>query len=159
MNFFLFVCLGNICRSPMGEGALLHVLEERGMKSDFLVDSAGTSAYHVGEKADARMRATAQKHGVVLRSRARQVTHQDVETFDLILAMDKSNYRNLIELAHHHGHDGANVVLLRDFDDQAPGTDVPDPYYGDADGFEEVYQIVMRCCHNLVNDSSIFSGK
>lgn len=159
MRKILFVCLGNICRSPMGEGALLHVLDEREMRDGYIVDSAGTSAYHVGEKADARMRDTAQQHGVVLTSRARQVTHQDFADFDLILAMDKSNYSNLMELAHDHGHDGGNVVLLRDFDDQARGADVPDPYYGGADGFEEVYQIVMRCCNNLVNDSSIFSGK
>jgi len=143
----LFVCLGNICRSPMGEGAMKYISNNE--NANYKIDSAGTASYHVGNKADARMRATALKHGIELTSRARQFTQEDFDDFDYILAMDKDNKRNILSLSRNLT-DESKVYLMRDFDELAfKGEDVPDPYYGGDAGFENVYQIVTRCCNNL----------
>lgn len=145
----LFVCLGNICRSPMGEGALKEITKEN--NSSFFIDSAGTASYHIGKKADARMRATALKHGIELTSRARQFCVEDFDNFDYILAMDKSNYEDIVSLARNI-NDSNKVTLLRDYDEQTfKGQDVPDPYYGGDAGFENVYEIVTRCCATFYN--------
>ena len=95
----LFVCLGNICRSPMGEGMMKYLLEQKGRSKDFFIDSAGTGAYHIGNLPDHRMRATARKHGVELDSRARQFRVEDFNDFDLIVTMDASNYQYILALA------------------------------------------------------------
>lgn len=139
----LFVCLGNICRSPMGEGALKAILDENNDES-VLVDSAGTAAYHVGNNADVRMRKTALTHGVDLTSLARQVKVTDFYEFDFILAMDTSNYKNLEKIKPNDAT--ATLTLMREYDDMNGDLDVPDPYYGGQEGFEEVYQIVTRSC-------------
>ncbi len=139
----LFVCLGNICRSPMGEGALKYVLEQTNDKG-CVVDSAGTAAYHVGNQADDRMRQTALSHGVVLTSLARQVEVDDFYEFDFILAMDRSNYKNLENIRPSDAT--ATLILMREYDVESSDLDVPDPYYGGQEGFEEVYQIVTRSC-------------
>jgi protein-tyrosine phosphatase len=144
----LFVCLGNICRSPMAEGVFLHLTGE---DPRIRVDSAGTGAWHTGEAADARARDTAQQHGVHLPSRARQVRPEDFHEFDLIVAMDDANLRDLERLAERSGGD-AELRLFREFDEEAAPHDreVPDPYYGGDAGFEIVFQMVDRASRGLL---------
>lgn len=145
MTSVLFVCLGNICRSPLAEGVFIHLAREAGVEVE--VDSAGTGGYHAGELADPRSRAVAQKHGIELPSRARKVRPSDFEDFDLIVAMDQSNAANLRRScpdAHQ-----AKIVLMRDYDPQGAG-DVPDPYYGGDRGFDDVYDMVDRSCRALL---------
>jgi protein-tyrosine phosphatase len=146
----LFVCLGNICRSPAAEGVFLHLLEEAGLHDRFTVDSAGTGAWHLGERADPRMREAADRRGIALPSVARQISRHDFETFDRIFAMDASNLAALRRLARPEHR--AKIRLFRDLDPEAPGEDVPDPYYGGPDGFEEVLDIVTRTARALIDD-------
>ena len=145
----LFVCLGNICRSPLAEGVFLHLVTEADLLDHYVIDSAGTSAYHVGERPDRRSIAVAQKHGVVLPSRARQVELADYEAFDLLVAMDRSNHRDL--LSDQPSAATARLVMLRDYDPAGPG-DVPDPYYGGPRGFDDVYAMVERCSRRLLEE-------
>ena len=146
----LFVCLGNICRSPMAEGVFLHLINKKNLSQTFEIDSAGTAAYHVGNLPDSRMRATALRHGIGLVSRARQFKVSDFEDFDMILAMDNSNFRNILALTK-SDTDRAKVKLMREFDEQSfQFEDVPDPYYGGDAGFENVFQILERCCIKLL---------
>ncbi len=140
----LFVCLGNICRSPMAEGLFLHLIQEEGIADRFEVDSAGTAGYHVGEPADSRMRETAQSHGVHLPSRARKFIAEDLDRFDYVLPMDRSNLQNIERLNHPYADNKAKVVMMRDYDPKPGDGNVPDPYYGGRDGFENVYQILLR---------------
>lgn len=140
----LMVCLGNICRSPMADGLLRHKVKDHGL--NVLVDSAGTANYHVGEKPDPRMRSTANKFGVSIDElRARQFVVQDFDDFDLIYAMDKSNYKNIVSLARNE-HDKLKVQLI--LNELYPGEDreVPDPYYGGEQGFIDVF--------NMLNDAT-----
>jgi protein-tyrosine phosphatase len=146
----LFVCLGNICRSPAAEAAFLHALQHAGREHEFLVDSAGTGAWHVGERADARMRQAGAQRGIEIRSLARQVTRDDFEQFDWIFAMDASNLQALHRMAP-AAHRG-KIRLFRDLDPDGAGQDVPDPYYGEADGFDEVLDIVTRTARALLAD-------
>jgi len=145
----LFVCLGNICRSPMGEGLFLHLLVERNLSDKYEVDSAGTANYHVGERPDNRMLRTAEEHGVYLPSKARHTVSSDFKDFDVILAMDQSNYDDLNQIKPNDAT--ADLLKMRDFDEEDKGGDVPDPYFGGADGFEEVFQILKRSCNNLID--------
>jgi len=145
-----FVCLGNICRSPTAEGVFQHLAEKQNLNSFFEIDSAGTSAYHTGEKANSKSRTTARKHGVTLHSRARRFEAADLEYFDLILAMDKENLANIKQLDSKGTH-AEKIGMLRDFD-PLPGDNVPDPYYGGLQGFENVFQIVERCCNALLKE-------
>jgi len=145
----LFVCLGNICRSPMAEGVFLHLVEEAGVSAKFEVDSAGTGSWHVGEPADPRAAMAAREHGIALPSRARQVTADDLARFDHVIAMDRDNLRTLEHMAPNAGA-RAEIRLLREFDPVPEGGDVPDPYYGGSTGFESVYQIVKRSCEALL---------
>lgn len=145
-----FVCLGNICRSPTGEGVMQYLVKERGWESHFFIDSSGTGAWHVGEPANSKSQATANRYGVHLSSRARQFKAYDLEDFDLILAMDKSNYRDI------HTHDRKNqskgkLFLMREFDPIPGDMEVPDPYYGGMEGFDQVYKMVHRTCENLLH--------
>jgi len=138
----LFVCLGNICRSPAAEGVFQHLLNEAGLAAAFTVDSAGTGAWHEGQPADRRMRKAADRRGIQLTSIARQIQPEDFERFDHVFAMDASNLRDLRAMApaaHRH-----KVRLFRDLDPDGVGGDVPDPFYGEADGFDEVLDIVTR---------------
>ncbi|HHG86409.1 MAG TPA: low molecular weight phosphotyrosine protein phosphatase, partial [Bacteroidetes bacterium] len=139
-----FVCLGNICRSPMAEGLFQHLVEEAGWSDRFEIDSAGTSAYHTGERADSRMRYTAAENGIALTSLARQFVKQDLNDFDYIMAMDRSNFSNILDLKKPGANSHAIVRKMRDFDPQPGSLDVPDPYYGGAGGFQEVYDILLR---------------
>jgi protein-tyrosine phosphatase len=140
----LFVCLGNICRSPMAEGLFLDLVARAGLKEWLEVDSAGTSSHHEGELADHRMRATSLGHGIALTTRSRPIEYRDFDRFDYILTMDRSVHRSVLQTRDSKGGGKAQVVLMRDFDPSPDSPDVPDPYYGGADGFEEVYQILLR---------------
>lgn len=151
----LFVCLGNICRSPLAEGIFAALATERGLGDRYDVDSAGTAAYHSGEPPDSRSTAVAEAHGLRLTGHARQVTPRDLERFDIVVAMDRSNRRSLERLRRRvRGRSGslADIVLMRDYDPGARDSDVPDPYYGGADGFERVYRILERACNGLLDD-------
>ena len=146
----LFVCLGNICRSPLAEGMLVHLLEQEGMAERVRVDSAGTGAWHAGEPPDARSAEVARRHGVALRGAARQVRPEDFREFTHVIAMDLENLKNLEQLRNRSGGD-AVLGLLREWDPEGgEGAEVPDPYYGGPDGFETVYRMVERSCAALV---------
>jgi protein-tyrosine phosphatase len=144
----LFVCLGNICRSPLAEGIFDHLVREAGLDDRFDIDSAGTGAWHVGERPDARAAMVATKHGVELGSRARQITSDDLDRFDYVIAMDRENLRNVSRMVDSSDSD-AEVHLLREFDEEE-GDEVPDPYYGGASGFETVYEMLHRSCQTLL---------
>lgn len=145
-----FVCLGNICRSPIGEGVLRHLLRGAGLEHAVEVDSAGTAGYHTGELPDARARAAGKRAGIEVGGRARQFRRADFERFDYVLAMDRNNYEDLLKLA----PDAAaksKVHLLRSFDPAAPeGASVPDPYYGDETDFDDVVTICLAACKPLL---------
>jgi protein-tyrosine phosphatase len=145
----LFVCLGNICRSPLAEGVFRHLVDEAGLSDRFEIDSAGTGDWHVGERPDARATVVAGRHGVRLDSRARQVSSDDLERFDYVVAMDRENLRALQRMGASLGA-SAEIRLLRAYDAEADGDEVPDPYYGGASGFELVYDMVNRACAALL---------
>jgi protein-tyrosine phosphatase len=145
-----FVCLGNIVRSPLAESLFKHIAENAGVSHKYAVDSAGTGAYHVGERPDSRMRSVAAQHGFKYDGRARQFQQHDFDRFDLIVAMDSNNRSDLMRMARTMQQQ-EKVHLLREFDPYGGGNAaVPDPYYGGMDGFEEVYQIVERSCEGLL---------
>lgn len=145
----LFVCLGNICRSPLAEGVMRQLVAERGLEGQIEVDSAGTGAWHAGEEPDARSSAVAARHGVSLAGqRARRVEDGDFRAFDLLLTMDMENQADLLGRA--PAKYAERVVRLRDFDPQGEG-DVPDPYYGGPQGFENVFAMVHRSCAALLD--------
>ncbi|MCU0447713.1 MAG: low molecular weight phosphotyrosine protein phosphatase [Microscillaceae bacterium] len=146
----LFVCLGNICRSPMAEGVFRELTKDEDDK--FYCDSAGTSTYHIGELPDERMQTTAQKHSINLTHRARQISRDDFDKFDYIIAMDKSNYQNILNLKSRVNNAAeTHIMLMRSFDTSKDNLDVPDPYYGSMKDFEEVYEILQRCNQNFIN--------
>jgi len=144
----LFVCLGNICRSPTAEGVFRHKLNQAGIRDGYLenifIDSAGTGAYHIGAKADKRSRQTALKYGVDLDNlRARKITRQDFTDFDHILAMDQQNIRDMKKICPPDKHH--KIKLLMEYAEGYPDiTEVPDPYTGSREGFDEVYEIISR---------------
>lgn len=145
-----FVCLGNICRSPTAEGIFQHLIDEAELSSFFEIDSAGTSAYHIGESANSKSQHTANKHGITLHSKARQFNASDLEDFDLVLAMDNENFNNVRQMANEHHQ--PKVGRMRDFDPDPGNREVPDPYYGGPEGFENVFQIVKRSCQQLLDE-------
>jgi protein-tyrosine phosphatase len=145
-----FVCLGNICRSPTAEATMRKLLEEEQLTAHVEIDSAGTGDWHVGEPPDHRARAAGERRGLDVRGRARRVTTEDFEYFDYVIAMDQSNRSDLHRLAHSH-ESKTKIDLLRNFDpDSPPDADVPDPYYGDGDGFERVIDICEAACRGLL---------
>ena len=148
----LFVCMGNICRSPTAEGVMRVLLREQGLEDRVEVDSAGTGDWHAGSPPDARAGAAARSRGIALAGEARVVVPQDFEDFDLILAADRSNLRELHAVAPERSR--ARIHLLREFDpvsNGAPDLDVPDPYYGGNDGFEHVIDLVDAACRGLLD--------
>jgi protein-tyrosine phosphatase len=147
----LFVCLGNICRSPTAEGVMRHLVDAAGREDALTLDSAGTGGWHVGNPPDGRATSAARGRGITLTGAARQVRAADFDDFDLLVAMDRANQRDLRRIAP-DDEARAKVVLLRDYDPEAGSDlDVPDPYYGGEDGFEEVLDIVERSCRNLLS--------
>ncbi len=145
-----FVCLGNIIRSPLAEALFRHHAEQRGVAHKYVVDSAGTGAWHLGESPDPRMRQVAARHGLHYDHRARQVTPEDLERFDWCLVMDAANYAHLMAWASLRGQ-GHKVRYLREFDPQrGQEHEVPDPYYGGQEGFEQVYRILDRSVQGLL---------
>lgn len=148
----LFVCLGNICRSPLAESVFRHLARERGVEDAFLVDSAGTSAYHAGSGPDARSVATARVRGVEVAGRSRQITADDLRRFHYVIVMDAENFADVDEVRIAAGGT-ARLHRLREWDpDPEPRDgDVPDPYYGGPRGFETVHDIVERSCAALLD--------
>ncbi|WP_448562429.1 low molecular weight protein-tyrosine-phosphatase [Trichothermofontia sp.] len=146
----LFVCLGNICRSPAAENIMRHLVEKAGLGDAIVCDSAGTSAYHVGSRPDPRMSRAAMAYGLTLVGRARQFEPADFERFDLILAMDRSNYEDILaqdrQGRYHH-----KVKLMCDFCRHHSDREVPDPYYGGPDGFNYVLELLFDACEGLLD--------
>jgi protein-tyrosine phosphatase len=148
----LFVCLGNICRSPSAEGVMRALVCEAGLDGSIGLDSAGTGSWHVGSPPDARAVVAARARGIALEGSARTVSQDDFDDFDLVLAMDRANMRELRLLAPSE-QARAKVRLLREFDPASAGAedlDVPDPYYGAAGGFDEVLDLVQAACEGLL---------
>ncbi len=147
----IFVCLGNIVRSPLAEHLFRREAEVRGVAADYEVDSAGTSGYHVGESPDPRMRRTAAERGLHYDGSARRVRSKDLEQFDLILAMDESNLMSLRSMVASEDQ-VAKIRLMREFDpERGTQTNVPDPYYGGTKGFVRTYSILERSVRGLLD--------
>jgi len=145
-----FVCLGNICRSPTAHGVMQKLVDDAGLASRIAIDSAGTGNWHAGELPDPRSREAALLRGYDLSHRARQFVAADLDRFDLVLAMDRSNLRHLQVLA--RGRTEPRIELLRAFDPDAPaGAEVPDPYSGHGDDFELVLDICERACRGVLD--------
>ncbi|MEB2781889.1 low molecular weight protein-tyrosine-phosphatase [Algoriphagus sp. C2-6-M1] len=140
----LFVCLGNICRSPLAEAIFNSKVKQAGMQAQFKCDSAGTSDFHIGELPDERTIQCAGKYNLPLNHRGRQVNRTDFRDFEYILAMDENNLRNLNNLKIRYGFEDKEIHLMRDFVAETQGMPVPDPYYGGEEGFEEIYQILDK---------------
>ncbi|MEO0584280.1 MAG: low molecular weight protein-tyrosine-phosphatase [Bacteroidota bacterium] len=146
----MFVCLGNICRSPMAEGLFLDKVKKAGLETRIEVASSGTSGWHQGELPDRRMREVASRHKVVLPSRSQQLIPQDTVDYDYLIPMDGSNHMEVKRMVAETANSKAQVFKMRDFDPQAKGADVPDPYYGGDRGFEEVYEMLDRSTEALL---------
>lgn len=151
-----FVCLGNICRSPLATTVFRDKVEEAGLEDHFEIVSSGTSDYHIGEQADRRMQKTAERHGLSLDNhRASQFQKEDFERFDHIFVMDKSNLNDVLHLDEDDAY-GGKVRLFREFDPKPGDYQVPDPYHGGRQGFENVFEIVERTAdmllHRLVDE-------
>jgi protein-tyrosine phosphatase len=145
-----FVCLGNICRSPTAEGVMRHLVREAGLEREIAVDSAGTAGYHTGEAPDRRACAAGARRGIAIEGGARQFKRGDFQRFDYVLAMDRANFDDLAALASDAAARG-KLHLLRSFDPRTPhGADVPDPYYGGDDGFDDVLDLCFAACRPLL---------
>ena len=152
MKKIIFVCLGNICRSPVAEGIMLHLKEK--YQLDVEIDSAGTASYHIGEAPDRRTIANAAKHGIDLTNlRARQFEVKDFDKFDWILAMDINNMNTLKRMTVEQKH-LQKIKLMLDFAHPFSNAEVPDPYYGTEKDFELVFNLVNKACRSIVNQIS-----
>jgi protein-tyrosine phosphatase len=149
MKKVMFVCLGNICRSPMAEGSFKALLQTNGLEQSIACASSGTAGYHIGKMPDARMRETAQKHGIRLTSKAQQFDARFFDEYDYIVPMDIHNQSDVLALARSEKQK-AKVRLLREYVSPGQQLSVPDPYYGGLEGFEEVYQIISSACAALL---------
>jgi protein-tyrosine phosphatase len=147
----LFVCLGNICRSPSAENIMNHLIAEAGLGSAIVCDSAGTSNYHIGNPPDRRMTSAAVRRGIKMTGSARQFTAADFEKFDLILAMDAANYEDILSLDQ-AGKYRDKVRLMCEFCRQHRDREVPDPYYGGPEGFNYVIDLLMDACAGLLEE-------
>ncbi|MDV2990961.1 MAG: putative low molecular weight protein-tyrosine-phosphatase [Chroococcidiopsis sp. SAG 2025] len=151
MYKLLFVCLGNICRSPAAENIMNHLIDRHQLGDRVVCDSAGTGGYHVGSPPDRRMTfAAANRMGIQLRGRARQLQKSDLAEFDLILAMDRENYYDILALDF-SGEYRDKVLLICDFCTEHTMKEVPDPYYGGAEGFNQVIDLLLDACNGLLD--------
>ena len=149
MKKIMFVCLGNICRSPLAEAVLQSIIDKNNQSKNFLIDSSGTSDAHEGQSADDRTQEVAESHGFTIKHRAKQLTRKDIETFDLILAMDKEIYNDVLRLAD-SPELKKKVHMFREFDPEGNSTlEVPDPYYDGKAGFENIFKIILRTSQNI----------
>lgn len=147
----LFVCLGNICRSPAAENIMNYLVAEKNMEDRIWCDSAGTSSYHVGSAPDSRMVSAARKRGMQFTGESRQLEKADLEKFDLILAMDRENYRDILALDR-QGMYHDKVRMMCDFCRHHEMKEVPDPYYGGPAGFDRVIDLLLDACGGLLED-------
>ena len=145
----VFVCLGNICRSPLAEAIFKHKLKSKNLDRYLEADSCGTANYHVGDSPDPRTIANALKNGVTIKHVGRQLSEDDLEYFDIVLAMDQSNYQNILRLSNSGVH-RSKIKLMREYDSIGKGNDVPDPYYGGEKNFQEVFEILDRSLEHFI---------
>ncbi|MFN3759684.1 MAG: low molecular weight protein-tyrosine-phosphatase [Algoriphagus aquaeductus] len=151
----LFVCLGNICRSPLAEAIFNQKIKLLGLEGKFKSDSAGTSDYHIGELPDERTLRCAQRNGLKIDHRGRQVNRTDFREFDYIIAMDDNNLRNLNNLKARYNFPTKEIHLMRDFVSDWQGLPVPDPYYGGEEGFDEIYQILEESIEGFLEQVKV----
>ncbi len=149
MTRILFVCLGNICRSPMAEGVFRRVAEDEGVLHLFEIDSAGLGDWHIGQAPDIRAQDAARNRGIDISGQsARQVRHDDYARYDLLLAMDETNYQELVQLAPSDARHKIRRFL--DFAPQVPTKDVPDPFYGGPEGFDHALDLIEQAARGLL---------
>ena len=149
----VFVCYGNICRSPVAEGVFRQLVADGGLEKQIQCDSAGTASFHIGQLPDIRTRESALEHGLTLTHHARRLTGDDLAQFDYFVAMDEQNLESIEKLNYRSTglYSNDTIFLLREFDpDVSDQPNVPDPYYEGPEVFEDVYQIVLRCCQQLL---------
>jgi protein-tyrosine phosphatase len=147
----LFVCLGNICRSPAAENIMNHLIKQANLSQKIICDSAGTSSYHIGSSPDQRMTSAAASRSIAMKGEARQFIESDFTEFDLILAMDRENYRNILALDR-QGKYRDKVKMMCDYATHHSEKEVPDPYYGGAKGFERVLELLSDACSGLLSE-------
>ena len=151
----LFVCLGNICRSPAAEAIFIDLIQKKRLTDSFFVDSAGTGNWHIGKKADLRMRIAAERRNITILSRARQITSEDLEKFNYILAMDNSNFKNIKNLKNLTSSTQlAAIKKIQDFRSVFKEEEVPDPYFGGEEGFDNVLDILEDSVTGFLNSIS-----
>ncbi len=146
----LFVCLGNICRSPVAEAIFNKRIKEAKLEDQFSADSAGTSAYHLGDPPDLRSVGNALVNGVNINHSARQFTELDFSEFDYILAMDQDNLMQIESMAQIHGVSHNGIFLIRSFQYNGQDLEVPDPYFGGESGFQKVFDVLNDCNQELI---------
>lgn len=154
----MFVCTGNICRSPLAHAVLEHKAAEGGLANLLELESSGLHSYHVGEQADQRMRKTAEQHGVNLSHKARRLRSEDLAEYDLLLAMDRSHLREMQSMAAGAPELVQKIRLFGSYIDSARAPDIPDPYYGGQEGFERVFEMVDAGCSALLDTLSESQG-
>jgi protein-tyrosine phosphatase len=157
MKRILFVCLGNICRSPLAEAIFKHKIREKGLEGEFEAASCGTANYHIGDPPDPRTVRNALTNGVKIHHLGRQLCTEDFSNFDMILVMDKSNFHNSSRLVKEESAQGtgshhSKIRMLRFYDPQGKDEDVPDPYYGEDKDFQNVFDILDRTIESMIRE-------